>query len=86
MTIDIYGHIAALEHGPRDQVAVVIQIESSRMFGERGDAPRAGGEREAAQARRRRDPAGWWPRAPRRVQHAGALSRRESFPLISKYN
>ncbi len=33
-------HPGALdEHGPRDQVAVVIQIESSRMFGERGDAP-----------------------------------------------
>lgn len=39
MTIEVFGHVQSLEQGPRDQVAVLIQVESSRMCGECGNAP-----------------------------------------------
>ena len=39
MTIEIYGHVQALEHAG-EQVLVRIQVEASRMrAGRRGDAP-----------------------------------------------
>ena len=39
MTIEVFGHVAALEQGPRGKIVVRIQIEMSRMVGEAGEAP-----------------------------------------------